>query len=164
MATADLHLDGYRFYENDSLDVDGCTPIDNENVDISRGTGAANAFMLRMALSNDPDGANFNDVVQLEFQYDGGAWTDVTVASQYVRAYDGLPDDADLCDTQILTSGVGIWDADGSYSETGTSAAASPIAKGNFFESQWCIYLVDADVADRHVTLQHDVEAVRALG
>jgi hypothetical protein len=158
MATANLHLDGYRFYENDNSDVDACTAIALENTNISRETGTANAFMLRLALSNDSAGANFNDVVQLEFSYDGGAWTSVTTTSSYVRAYDGLPTDGVNCDTQILTSGVGTFDADGTYSETGTSAAASPIAKGNFFEPQWCIYLVDADtqagkvVAFRHQT------------
>jgi hypothetical protein len=119
------------------------------------GTGTANRFRIRFVIDEVNNKLDVVDTPQIYYSKNSGAFAgeevaingsssnvQATLSSQYA--------DGATCSTQLLTSG-----ASGSFnSTTGTAdevdgqVATINFAKDEFCEVEYCIYFVDADVAN----------------
>lgn len=149
MATPNTGLNTWRFYQNDSADVDGCTPIGAEG-STSETWALDTPIMVRFSGYNDGS-HNFNEVHSLWARIDGGSWFEVTGSSNNVRSAGtgvGLPNDGDPCDTQILSSySTYTWDSDGLYDDVDGAIASASHAKTTFWEDQYCVVLRSAELS-----------------
>lgn len=126
----------------------GYLTTENNNLG-ARGTGTANKFRIRFTLDE------YNDKVSsftptLYVSKNSGAYAAVTTSSSNVQATTSAQfTDADLCSTQLLGSPTaGAFEAIGEGSTDGACDLAQLNSKSGFFECEFCVYIVDADVAD----------------
>ena len=152
MADGTLDLLHYGFYEDDNSDPDACTQVGSEDTALSRGTGTANRFMVRFLLNET--GAKSGTVsFRLERELNNsGTWVDVTASSAVAQITGGTPADQAVCNANLLTppggkSFPGDW-FDGHYDDGDGIAASNIVAKSDYTEVQYCVFLVDADVSD----------------
>ena len=140
----------YRFRDDDGDEAGATFLGTGNNTDISRGTGTANKFRLRIELQNDNGKAGVETFIW-EYNYDSGGWNDIDdSASSYVRAV--TSDDAGFVDnddcTQQLTSNSTFYGTgNGGQCEDGTWISGT-FPASNYCEGEVCLYLIDADVAD----------------
>lgn len=109
--------------------------------------GIANRRRLRISVdeTNSKTGS-FDFQLEYELNNDGN-WFDVTTTSSVIRATGGLPTQGDACSTQLLSAPpIGSFQ-NGTYSDTGLCDTYSN-AKDDFAEFEYCIYAVEADVAN----------------
>jgi hypothetical protein len=114
-------------------------------------TGTANRFRLRFTVGN-----NNNKAATLEprlyVDKDGGGYNPVTASSSNVQVTGGVPTDGASIDTQLLGNATqGTWEAEGSYDEGDGAAGNFAHEKQGFTEFEWCVFIVDADVANGNV-------------
>ena len=107
-------------------------------------TGTANKFILRVIIE-ETNSKNDSFLAGLRFSYDGGAYTDITTTSQYVRAVASGYWSDDAVSTNRITY-TGTWTA-GRTDSDGADTTAVGIS-GEYTEFVFCVYLVDGDVAD----------------
>ena len=109
-------------------------------------TGSGNIFRLRIELYND-NAKSGTETFTWQYSYDGGAYTDITTSSSYVRAIaSGLTDGSNT--TQQLTANSTFFGAGNvGQDETGTWGSMT-FPASNYHEAEGGFYLVDADVAD----------------
>lgn len=107
--------------------------------------GTANRFRMRFCVDE------YNNKIAtvtptLYVSRNSGAYTRVNASSSYVSAtassqYD---DTTDVCSTQLLSDGtVGAFENDGASEETDGATPSHTISKGNWFETEFCVYLID---------------------
>ena len=134
----------------------------DSNPTLSIATGTGNRFRIRFMLDE-----YVNKIAtvtpQLEYNRNGGGWTNVTASSTHVQATlsSQYADDAP-CDTQLLTGSdpTGSFDTSGNADEVNGATAGSTLGtKGSFIECEFCVYFVDAAVADLD-TIQFRVNAL----
>jgi hypothetical protein len=137
--------------DSTALNTDGgWLALENANV-ASRETGTTNRFRIRMTLGNN-NGKAADYTPQLTVDKDGGGYNNVNGSSSNVRSTGGLPGDGDPITTQLLgDASQGTWEAEGDYDEGDGLAGTFSHEKNGFTEFEWCVYIVDADVANGNV-------------
>jgi len=146
MADSNSGIHTFRFYDDDSTNVNGCTAITTEGqIDGTRLLD--DPFHIRIGTWND-SAANFSAAKQLQARIDGGSWFNVSTTSSYVRTYDGLPTNADTCSTQLMASySTYSWENDGIYDDDNGITPVAVHSKNTFWEDQWCIVLRSAELS-----------------
>lgn len=137
--------------DSTALNTDGgWLAAENANLG-SRETGTGNLFRIRMTCGNN--NAKTGDLTPiLTVDKDGGGYNAVTASSSNVRTTNGLPANHAAIDTQLLGNATqGTWEAEGSYDEDDGVCVAFTHEKNGFTEFEWCVYIVDADVANGNV-------------
>lgn len=118
-------------------------------------TGTANRFRIRFTCGNNNNKAS-GGAFRLTVDKDAGGYNPVTATSSNVQVTDGLPTDGATIDTQLLgNASQGTWEAEGSYDEGDGFVGSFSHEKNGFTEFEWCIYIVDADVANGNVLTFH---------
>lgn len=135
----------------------------NENVNPSaRGTGTANRFRIRFTIGNN-NSKTGTITPSLYVDKDGGGYNAVTASSSNVQVTGGVPADGAACSTQLLGAGAGTFETDGEYDEGDGQTAAWSHDKNGFCEVEFCVYIVDADVANNNVLTFHVQDTTTAL-
>lgn len=136
------------WFRNDDGSESGATFKGSQGSDQTIGTGQANRFRIRIIVE-ETNGGNANVPWPLYASYKGGAYFPVTPTSSYVQAITSLNDgwtitDEDLTTAQLTYSGTfaaGRYDDDGNAENNITLVS-------KYTEREFCLYIVDADVAD----------------
>ena len=149
-ATSALYAQEHFRVRDDStaLNTDGgWLALDNTDP-ASIGTGTANRFRIRFVVA-ETNNAAAAATFKLKVSKQGGAYADVTATSSNVQVTGGLPTDGIACDTQLLpAAAAGSFEADGSYDEGDGTVTGWTHGKKGYAEFEWCVYIVDADVAN----------------
>lgn len=141
----------YRFFNDDGSETTA-TVAAAENTALTKSINAANPRMvLRISLAETGAGSisgASTDDYQLQYSYDGGAYTNVTTSSSVVKGYDSsnLTNDGATTDNANLSNaGSGSFVA-GEVSEDGLVDNLQ-ITANNFTELLFTLEIVHADVA-----------------
>lgn len=134
----------YRFREDDGS-ITGATWLGSGNDDdISRGTGTSNKFRFR-AVVEETNGGNANVPWLLYASYNSGTYFQVTTTSSYVQlvASDYVSDGTAITVNELGYTGT--YNADTFDSD---AAKTNNALSSEYGEPEYCLYVVDADVAD----------------
>jgi len=149
MANPNINQHSFAFYQDDNADPDQCTIVGS--VDSTSETYAMDTnLMVRLGLENNDADAD-SDVFRLLYQVNGtgGAWNPVTTSSSNVKIVTGTPTDGASCNEQQLGDGPGggSWDVIGLYDDGDGVTGTIAWDKDEFFECQWCVQLLSADLS-----------------
>ncbi len=131
--------DSFRWREDDGSES-GATWIHAANVNLSS-PQLDYTYRLRYLLQNtgDKDGTM---TPRLEYQYNGGSWTQVTTSSNYVRSIaSSYVSDGTAC-TQQIGSGT----HDEGYFDSNGSITGFTFAQQQESENEWCFRFRSADI------------------
>jgi len=136
----------FRFRTDTGLVDAAPTWAKAEDVSLAAADYANINYRLRISIQNTGAGTPLNTWT-LRYSKNGGAYTAITTTSTVVQAIDaGAGSTGDLATIQRLTSAVGTFSGNGSYSENGTTGNVI-LGSGRFAEFEYGIKIVAADVA-----------------
>jgi hypothetical protein len=134
----------FRFREDDGSLTEATWLGAGNGSDISRGTGTANKFRIRFVVE-ETNGGNANEPWLLYASYEGGSYFQITTSSNYIR----------LVASSYVSDGVNIPTAELGWSGTYNSdtfdsdgTKANNALQSEYGEPEYCLYIVDADVAN----------------
>lgn len=134
-------------FRNDDGSITTATYIGAQNSDQSFGVGAANKFRIRILVEENAAGTA-NIAGHLFYSHNDGTYTEVTAVSSVIQEVDdnnSIADDVSSGATQQLTYS-GTYAA-GRYSDDGISTTNVSLSS-TFTEFEFCLQIIDADVAD----------------
>lgn len=137
-------LQRFRFYA-DGTEA-GASALAAQNTNIQVDVSAANGVAVLRAGLQETGAEAQNGAWLIEYSHNGGAWTQLTTSTPYVRGYNSSSLTDDGATTSRLTGGTGTFDA-GAISEDGTSASTS-LGASRHTEALFPMEIVKADVND----------------